>query len=107
MKKFAGALILAPQKRCFKKLTPLWVPMTPHFFLENHFPFKNIDVFQKAELIIFIFGHATVILSSEIKIFQLKKNLDDRTKIAKSRLFFKDFIIFSSFRSSIIDPYTI
>ena len=43
---------------------------------------------QKAELIIFIFGHATAILSSEIKIFQLKKNLDDRTKIAKSRLFF-------------------
>ena len=82
-------------------------PYDPHFLLENHFPFKNIDVFQKAELIIFIFGHATAILSSEIKIFQLKKNLDDRTKIAKSQLFFKDFIIFSSFRSSIIDPYTI
>ena len=49
-------------------------PYDPHFLLENHFPFKNIDVFQKAELIIFIFGHATAILSSEIKIFQLKKN---------------------------------
>ena len=49
-------------------------PYDPHFLLENHFPFKNIDVFQKAELIIFIFGHATAILSSEIKIFQFKKN---------------------------------
>ena len=49
-------------------------PYDPHFLLQNHFPFKNIDVFQKAELIIFIFGHATAILSSEIKIFQFKKN---------------------------------
>ena len=72
-------------------------PYDPHFLLQNHFPFKNIDVFQKAELIIFIFGHATVILSSEIKIFQLKKNLDDRTKIAKSRLFFKRFYHFFFF----------
>ena len=107
MKKFGGASILAPQKRCFKKLTPLWVPMTPIFYYRIISPFKNIDVFQKSELIIFIFGHATAILSSEIKIFQLKKILDDQTKIAKYRLFFKDFLIFSSFRSSIIDPYTI
>ena len=49
-------------------------PYDPHFLLQNHFPFKNIDVFQKAELIIFIFGHATAILSLEIKIFQFKKN---------------------------------
>ena len=49
-------------------------PYDPHFLLENHFPFKNIDFFQKAELIIFIFGHATAILTSEIKICQLKKN---------------------------------
>ena len=69
-------------------------PYDPHFLIENHFPFKNIDVFQKAELIIFIFGHATAILSSEIKIFQLKKNLDDRTKIAKSRLFFLKILSF-------------
>ena len=48
-------------------------PYDPHFLLQNHFPFKNTDVFQKAELIIFIFGHVTAILSSEIKIFQFKK----------------------------------
>ena len=72
----------------FQKIDPTMDPFDPHFLLQNHFPFKNIDVFQKAELIIFIFGHATAILSSEIKIFQLRKNLDDRTKIAKSRLFF-------------------
>ena len=88
MKKFGGASILAPQKKVVQKIDPTMGPYDPFFLLENHFPFKNIDVFQKAELIIFIFGHATAILSSEIKIFQLKKNLDDRTKIAKSRLFF-------------------
>ena len=49
-------------------------PNDPHFLLQNHFPFKNLDVFQKAELIIFIFGHATSILSSEIKIFHFKNN---------------------------------
>ena len=54
----------------FQKIDPTMGPYDPHFLLENHFPFKNIDVFQKAELIIFIFGHATAILSSEIKIFQ-------------------------------------
>ena len=47
----------------------------PHFLLQNHFPFKNIDVFQKAELIIFIFGHATAISSSEIKDFQFLKKI--------------------------------
>ena len=82
-------------------------PNDPHFLLQNHFPFKNIDVFQKAELIIFIFGHATSILSSEIKIFQFKKNWMIGQKLQNLDYFFKDFIIFSSFRSSIIDPYTI
>ena len=80
-----------------QKNDPTMGSYDPHFLLENHFPFKNIDVFQKAELIIFIFGHATAILSSEIKIFQLKKNLDDRTKIAKSRLFFLRFYHFFFF----------
>ena len=82
-------------------------PYDPHFLLENHFPFKNIDVFQKAELIIFIFGHATAILSSEIKIFQFKKNWMIGQNCKISTIFFKDFIIFSSFKNSIIDPYTI
>ena len=70
-----------------QKIDPTMGPNDPHFLLENHFPFKNIDVFQKAELIIFIFGDATAILGSEIKNFQLNKNLDDRSKIAKSLFF--------------------
>ena len=81
-------------------------PYDPHFLLENHFPFKNIDVFQKAGLIIFIFGHATAILSSENKIFQFKKNWMIGQKLQNLDYFFKDFIIFSSFRRSIVDPYT-
>ena len=84
-------------------MTLLWVPMTPIFYYRILFSFKNIDVFQKPELIIFIFGHATAILSSEIKIFQLKK----RQKLQNLDYFLKDFIILSSFRSSKIDPYTI
>ena len=54
----------------FQKIDPTMGPYDPHFLLQNHFPFENIDVLQKAELIIFIFGHATAILSSEIKTFQ-------------------------------------
>ena len=87
----------SPSKKVDQKMTHLWVPMTPIFYYIIIFSFKNLDVFQKPELIIFIFGHATAILSSEIKIFQLKKNLDDRTKIAKSRLFFKRFYHFFFF----------
>ena len=64
-------------------------PYDPHFLLQNHFPFKNIDVFQKAELIIFIFGHATAILSSEIKIFQFKKNWMIGQKLPNLDYFFK------------------
>ena len=74
MKKNWRGLNFSPSKKEFQKIDPTMDPNDPHFLLQNHFPFKNIDVFQKAELIIFIFGHATSILSSEIKIFQFKKN---------------------------------
>ena len=77
--------------------------MTPIFYYRINFSFKNIDVLKKPELINFIFGHATAISSSEIKVFQFFKKLDDRTKIAKSQPFLKIFLIFFS-RSSIIDP---
>ena len=70
MKKICQGLNFSPSKKVFQKIDPTMGPYDPHFLLENHFPFKNIDVFQKAKLIIFIFGHATAILSSEIKIFQ-------------------------------------
>ena len=70
MKKFGRGLNFSPSKKVLQKIDPTMGPYDPHFLLQNHFPFKNTDVFQKAELIIFIFGHATAISSSEIKVFQ-------------------------------------
>ena len=68
--------------------------MTPLFYYRINFSFKNIDVRKKPELINFIFGHATAISSSEIKVFHFFKKLDDRTKIAKSQPFLKILSIF-------------
>ena len=70
MRNIGRGLHCSPSKKVDQKMTQLWVPMTSIFYYIIIFSFKNLDVFQKPELIIFIFGHATAILSSEIKIFQ-------------------------------------
>ena len=68
MRKIWRGLHFSPSKKVVQKNDSTIGADDPHYRIL--FSFKNIDVFQKPELIILIFGHATAILSSEIKIFQ-------------------------------------